>query len=598
MVMRFITITAVLAAMLPTGARDAFAQPGSSDFQPRTELNRLLNSPMSFQRVRQLYYLGDLTSKSAAEPIARQAFRQAMLSFNDLTGGHRTLALPWAAQSILGLAGLSHLEFRATPLRWESYEADSLARWELMSSARSEYAVATDIGYGRATFEALYLRAHLLEEWDDDHIDQLAEQDYGPEPIARAFLHVNVARQLMDRAAKEYDRMIILEDSLGLVGGTGDSDVSRWTSNARRRLGVIAGRLDTLAAREEALQCVYAERNALVWLERAVPLLWSRADEVAKERSAGLADPFVDYAVQTQLVNKAFRPFVFGKDGFYTIHKRAAEVARAVRDTDWLNARFTWQRDAQWLDAEVSRQLAQRGVEHLRRVPAELAEAAERLSARADSLSPEWQQALAGLPEPPDPTFPPTPDFGSDDPRILMPVDSPDVAEKFSQFMGEVSGIMDGVRQYGTMVDEFVEVAGQVTSEEMPPAMGEYLSYRGGLLAAEILLLDSLSATVRRDAENALSASRGVAVWLPSGTRAVQAVQAIRDYRQSVSYAMREVALTAESEATRYEQEADELRRAPPARPYRLLADKLRRFATDLQTSADAILPPPTAASP
>ena len=205
---------------------------------------------------------------------------------------------------------------------------------------------------------------------------------------------------------------------------------------------------------------------------------------------------------------------------------------------------------------------------------------------------------MAGLPDPPDPTFPSTPDFGSDDPRMMTADDSPDAMEKYTRFMGEVAGIMDGVRQYGAMVDEFVAVAGQVTSEEMPPAMSEYLSYRGGLLAAEILLLDSLSATVRRDAENALSASRGAAVWLPSGTRAVQAVQAIRDYRQSVSYAMREVALTAESEATRYEQEADELRRAPPARPYRLLADKLRRFATDLQTSADAILPPPTAASP
>ena len=128
--------------------------------------------------------------------------------------------------------------------------------------------------------------------------------------------------------------------------------------------------------------------------------------------------------------------------------------------------------------------------------------------------------------------------------------------------------------------------------------MSEYISYRGGLLAAEILMLDSLSASVRRDAEHALSASRGAAVWLPSGTQAVQAGQAIRDYRRSMSLAMREIADTAEREATRYEQEADELRRAPPSRPYRLLAGKLRRFAAGLRTSADVILPPAATASP
>ena len=56
--------TFMAATLLAALSAHTWAQPAMSDFDPSAELSRIGNMPASYQRVRQLFYLGDLTSRS------------------------------------------------------------------------------------------------------------------------------------------------------------------------------------------------------------------------------------------------------------------------------------------------------------------------------------------------------------------------------------------------------------------------------------------------------------------------------------------------------------------------------------------------------
>lgn len=569
----------------------AYAQPGSSDFDPQTELRRVKEMPTGHQRVRRLFYLGDLASRSGSEGVARQAYREALLSYRDLGGNQAAVALPYAAQSALSLAGHRHLEFRTTPLRWESYKADSSARIDLLASARNEYNVVASLGYPRATFEALYLRAYLLEEWEIANFDANAEENPEIPALERAVRQIDLTRQLNERARDEYHYMIHLEDSLGLVGGRGDDNVRRWTDLARERIGSIDVARDTLRAREEALQAVYAERKAHRWVDRAVPLLWERVDSLAAIRDAGSADPFVDFWLQTQLVEQAFRPFLFGETGFYTVQETSAESARVVRDDNWLNERLTWQREIEWLDAGIARKLAREGIEQLDRVTGELNSLVDQLTVQADSLPRNWWTALRGIPPEPRFAMPPIPTFGGRDPRLLVGDEKAEVVDEYEQFLAQMVEVSDVIAAYEDSVFVFSNIATDVTTKDLPPEMDEYLRVRRGLEAATTLLLDTLATRVIEQAEHALELSRNSAVWLSEGPLSVTARETIRDYRDATSASLEQIAQNAEVEANRHRDAARRLGRNPPSRERAELADALDAFVERLRDAVHDIAP-------
>ncbi len=569
----------------------SYAQPGSSDFDPQIELRRVKDMPTSHHRVRRLFYLGDLASRSGSEDVARQAFREALLSYRDLSGNQAAVALPYAAQSALSLAGHRHLEFRSAPLRWEHYRADSSARIDVLASARNEYNVVASLGYPRATFEALYLRAYLLEEWESNAFDAIAEENPEIPTLERAVRQIDLTRQLNARARDEYQYLIALEDSLGLVGGLGDDNVRRWTDLARERIAGIDTARDTLRAREEALQALYTERKAELWVSRAIPLLWQRVDSLAAVRDAGSADPFVDFLLQTQLVEQAFRPFLFGETGFYTVQRASAESARVVRDDNWLNERLAWQREIEWLDTGIARKLAREGIEQLDRATDELNNLMEKLTAHADSIPSEWRMALRGMPPEPRFSMPPIPTFGGRDPRLLVGEEKAEVVDEYERFLAQMAEVSDVIAAYEDSVAVFSTIASDVTTADLPSEMDEYLRIRRGLEAATTLLLDTLATRVIEQAQHALEASRNSAVWLPEGPLSVSARETILDYRNATSASLEQIAQEANAEANRHRLTARRLGRNPPSRERTELANALDAFADRLRIAAHDLAP-------
>ncbi len=568
-----------------------YGQPGSSDFDPQIELRRVKEMPTSHHRVRRMFYLGDLASRSGSEDVARQAYREALLSYRDLDGNQAAVALPYAAQSALSLAGHRHLEFRSAPLRWEYYQADSSARIELLASARNEYNVVASLGFPRATFEALYLRAYLLEEWETNAFDAIAEENPEIPALERAVRHIDLTRQLNERARDEYRHLIDLEDSLGLVGGRGDDNVRRWIDLAHERIAGIDAVRDTLRAREEALQAVYAERKALRWVDRAVPLLWERVDSLAAVRDAGSADPFVDFWLQTQLVEQAFRPFLFGETGFYTVQQASAESARVVRDDNWLNERLTWQREIEWLDTGIARKLARAGIEQLDRATGELNNLVDGLTTQADSIPSEWRRALRGIPSEPRISMPPIPTFGGRDPRLLVGEEKAEVVDEYERFLAQMAEVSEVIATYEDSVALFTTIATDVTATDLPSETEEYLRIRRGLTAATTLLLDTLATRVIEQAQDALEVSRNSAVWLPDGPLSITARETIRDYRNATSASLEQISQDAAAEANRHRLAARRLGQNPPSCERVELADALDAFADRLRSAAYDLAP-------
>ena len=583
---RFVAVLAALSASFPALCR---AQADMSDFNPDAELRRLAEMPPGFARVQRYYYLGDLTSNSGRTDVAREAYRQAFITFQELSGNHRTLALAYAAQAALGLAGLTHLEFRDAPLRWETYSADSARRWALLTNTRDEYNRVATLGYARATFEALYLRAQVLEEWDTGRLDTLAEREPGVPPLVTCIRHLSTAIQLSDEAGREYRRILTLADSLGLTGGTGDENVSEWTGAARERQEELRSARQTLFAREEALQALYAERQSAQWMERALPLLWERAAELT-QRDAGVADPFFDYYIQTKLVNNAFRPFMFGPDGFYTSHANALDIVRSVRSEGWINERLKWQRQQEWLDSDISRRLAREGIAQLRRVPASLDTMVTRLAAAADSLPAEVQVTLSRLPPMPKPEMPEIPDFSGMDPRMLGEQDSAKIDEYY-RYQERMSAISKEIETYRAMVRAFGERMDRLGSRGVPPELESYNRWRQGLETVNVLLLDTLGTWVIDQANRALEHSRSAAVWLPPGPQSVAAQQAISDYAGAAAGDFRTIAQEYRDEASRYRMLANRLHRRPPAFEMIAQAEALEGFAARLEGVANQLSP-------
>lgn len=583
--LRFVGALIGLAALLPSACP---AQPEMSDFNPEAELRRLTELPEGFTKVQRYYYLGELTSTAGRPEVAREAYLQAMVTYENLSGNHRTLATTYAAQAGLGLAGLTHLQLRETPLRWESYPGDSAKRWDLLAQAREQYYRVTTLGYARATFEAVYLRAHLLEEWDTGGIDTLAERHDDIFPITRGIRHLHAAVEMNEQAEREYRRVIVLADSLGLNDGTGDDDVSEWTGAARERLAELGSARRYLVAREEALHAIYAERQSATWAERATPLLWQRCQELAM-RDAGVADPFFDYYIQTKLVDNAYRPFMFGPNGFYTSHRRAVDSARTARSERWMNDRLAWQRWQDWVDSDVSRRLAREGLAQTGRVFGSLDTMAGKLSAVVDSLPEEVRLTLMRLPPPPEIRMPNIPDWGGRDPRMFGREDQVEAVNEYRRYQEQIEEVEARIETYRATVLEFGGRVADLASAEFPPELVRYGERRNGLRVVEILLLDTLSAMALDQVDRALEQSRAAAVWMPPGPRAAASQQAIDDFVGAVAGDLRLISVRARSEAERRRREADRLGRRPPALDLNGLADQLEEFARLMEATADRL---------
>jgi hypothetical protein len=314
--------------------------------------------------------------------------------------------------------------------------------------------------------------------------------------------------------------------------------------------------------------------------------LWERGARLA-QRDAGVADPFFDYYIQVRLVEGAYRPFIFGPDGFYTAHRRSLESARDVRSEQWVSERLRWERQQEWLDTDISRWLAREGLAHVRRAPASLDTMAARLAAAADSLPDGVRAALTQLPPPPAIEMPAIPDWGGRDPRMFGREDEAQAVDEYRQYERQIGEVESQIEAYRGLVLDFGRRVGDLVSGEMSPELSRYNQRREGLRAAEVLLLDTLGAMVLDQATRALDQSRAAAVWVPPGPGSVAAQRAISDYIGAVAGDLRALAALSQSEAQRYRRAAGDLRRRPPALEVGALSERLDGFAARMERAAE-----------
>jgi hypothetical protein len=567
------------------------SQSAMSGFNPDAELAKITSMASGFQKLQRFYYLGELTANAGRSDVAREAYRRALETYGTLSGNPRKLAVPYAAQSALSLAGMTHLAYRDAPLRWESFQVDSATRWDLLSHTRDEYSRVAAVGYARSTFEALFFRAYALQEWESAQFDDTAEHLPGTDPLKRAIRQVNLSRQLVDQAVSEYDRILFLADSLGLTGGTGDRNVGAWTSAAAQERTTNLQQRDTLAMREEALQALFAERQSALWMARAEPFLWRKSEDVAYQ-DAGIADPFFDFVLETKLVNDIYRPFLFGPNGFITVHGNAIRRAQTVRSTEWLDQRMAWRHEQEWRDSEIGRKLALDGIKQLERVPAMIDSAISILKTSVDSLPDEWRNTLGHPgPIPPAVAMPAIPDFGGIDPRFLSPEDQREKVDEFQQYTAQMESIGRDVEAYKAAVREFSNSVERLTTAPPPLSVRTFEKSRRAVGAARVLLLDTLSTAVIQQCERALERSRMGVVWMQPDEQSRSPLQTIRQFGESAALDLGGIAERCRAQASRYRQEAGSLHQRPPAKDLLDTASALERFADLMDLKARDFAP-------
>ncbi len=567
-------------------ASPASAQGSSSGFNPDAELARLRSTRANLERVQRMFYLGELTANSGREDVARNAYGDVLSTFERLSGNARSLALPYAAQSALSLAAMTHVAYRDSPLRLERYAADSAQRAALLVRTREAYNRALEFRYARATFEALFFRAYALQEWNTGGLDYAAERQPGTELLEQTIRDLNLSRQLLDQAIREHQQILHLADSLGFSGGSGDRDVSEWVSLAREQLAAIPQQRDSLVAREEALQTIYIERRASRWLARAEPLLWEKVTDLAR-RDARIADPFFDFVLQSRMVNDVFRPYIFGPSGFLQAHDQAREGAQTVRSEEWMAERFAWRRRQEWRDGEIAMRLSREGLRHLLRSPEMVDSVVVMLRTAADSLPGEARIALSrAAPQPPQIRMPDLPDLGGVDPRLLSGEEHAAKLDEYQRYVTRMDSVSRQIEAYRAAVRSFSETVAAYVGQPLPSAADRYLRVRRALRATETLLLDTLSALVLEQTRSALERSRLAAGWAPPGEVSASMQQTIADHAQTTSQNLRLAAAISREQAARYRVEVSRLRQTPLRDDLAETAATLEHFAGTLEQQA------------
>ena len=568
-------IRAAALALLLGLCLPAIAPAQDDTFQPEAELQRLADMPDGYRKVQQYFYFAEMSLRAGNRENARRAYNGALATYAGLDGNNRALAVAYAANSSLGLAAATHLEFRDAPLRLITYPTDSAARMDLLVRAREEYRSVSDVGYARATFESLYLRAHLLNEWETDDARSAVEQLIASEEqdslmLVTAIRHAQLSRQLVERSGDEYRRILSLEDSLGLAGGTGDEDVSRWTTNTRRNAESLDSLVARLTAREEALQALYAERQARLWMAEAEPLLWRRAEEL-EQQDAGLADPFFDFVLKEALVHQGYQPFMRGPEGFEQAHTRATAGAVPATTDEWAARRAAWADDMAGRDAAIERRLAMDGVRQLARVPANMDTIIQRITAVSDSLPDGWATLLSGVPGAPDVQFPEIPSLGGlTEFQFAMGLGQ-EVVDRVIQYRNRMQAVEREISTFRDLVADFRERTSELSADDVPPVVQRYARLENSLEAGKRLLVDTL--TIRVLAQVDLAQARTQEAPAAEGASASEFVSTAADE-------LRATANECRSLAQRYEREADVLGRRPPAEAKREAAGYLREFAS------------------
>jgi hypothetical protein len=547
------------------------------DFDPADELKKIGLMSDGYRKVERLYYLGKLTVRGGQPDAARNIFRSAITTYGKLSGDHKALSTVKAAESALSIAALTHLNYTDAPLQWDTFTADSVARMTLMNQARDEYNAVSKIGYPRATFEALYWRASLLEKWDVGHLDRRAERDDGVAPIVRAIRHMQLTRQLLDRAIVEFRRLAALEDSLGLKGATGDRDVSGWVKQASDHITLLEFTSTRSAAREEALQALFAERQGDVFIAQAEPLLWKRIEEL-QAQDAGNVDPFFDFALAQKLADNAFRPFISGKQGFLTAHRAAVDASVDVRRGRWRGRRIRWQRQQEWFDSRIGRAVTLSGLDQLERIPERLDTLMRRIDALSDSLPPGWKTALAGMPDPPRVTFPKVPQFGKlTDWDIQLGRDRI-ALERYAKYRKTMTVVTREVDAYRKLVMGFEENTSGARASDAPEQAKQFAVLKRAMESSRVVLLDTLMVRVGDRLRSSLEQSRAAAVWMPADSQLV-----VKRFEAGIMTRLDHIAAVSRSQAVRLRGESTRLTGRPEAAIRDGLADHYESYAARIE---------------
>ena len=574
---RFGAVAALIAGLvLPMSTR---AQTDNG-FEPEAELTRLAAMPDGHRKVQQHFYFGEMSNRAGNRQNARRAYRGALDTYRRLTGNNRTLAVTFAANSALGLGAVSHLEFRDAPLRFEQYAADSAARMALLVQTREAYNDVSNIGYARATFEAVFLRAHIMQEWDTDDLANATRQliqadEQDSLALVAAIKHTQLTMQLTRQAVMEYGRLLSLEDSLGLTNGTGDRDVSRWTGSARNNLTRLGTIIPDLLRREEALQALYAERQGTMWAAQAVPLLWDRAAQM-EEEDAGLADPFFDFVLKEVLVHQGYRPFMYGPEGFRTAHDKSMRVVADSFSVGWATRRQAWASSEDDRNRQIECRLAVDGVRQLHRVPLVLDTIIQRISATADSLPAGWSTVLSGAPEAPDVQFPEIPDMGGLTAFQIQIGEGREFVDQFAQYQTRMNEISTEISTFRNLIADFRQRTSGLSADDIPPTVQRYGRLKNSLKAGKRLLIDSLTTRVMTQVDIAFDGVTDASEML-SGNRETVATELISAADES------------RTAANRYTREAEALGTRPPAHAKRELAGYLNEYADRLTAAAERL---------
>ena len=281
--------------------------------------------------------------------LARTHFERAVVLHDSIsapTGGDGG-DLMHAIRSLSEVSKMDSSDYYSITLEGSpSFSADSARKWETLQDASQTYLKLANYGYPPVTFEALYKRGRILEDFAYEYLKQpRPDTAITYDEILRTF-SINAVSQtiLRDVAAPAYEKQMLefyeqnASDIDTAAAEVEDEELRTvhhyWMDRARERLAAIPAVVDSLE-----LNTIQYEADLLVLdAQQKIPErfenAWTRFAEEHRQRYQ--ENPRLVYADKQQVFDLGVSPLVYGVNRDTLINGMPA----VVQDTTAMVPRF------------------------------------------------------------------------------------------------------------------------------------------------------------------------------------------------------------------------------------------------------------------
>jgi len=231
--------------------------------------------------------------------------------------------LEHALGAVVQVARMDSAEYYAIGLRGsQTFKSDSTRKWETLQKTSQIYLKVANYGYPPTTFEALYKRGRLLEDFAHQYLLQpRPDTAITYDQILKVFFINSVSQRILaDAAIPAYQRQTLdfYEENRPTIdsaaAGLASPDLrqahTRWLERARERVAAIPAKVDSLELNTISYEADMLVLDAQEQIPRRFETAWGQFQQQHATRYQ--EDPKLVYADRQQVFDMTVAPLVYG----------------------------------------------------------------------------------------------------------------------------------------------------------------------------------------------------------------------------------------------------------------------------------------------